>query len=163
MKSIIDIYESVLTKTKDNVKTAKETIGKMMEIQKFAKKVNDNFCDITGKLWKLKRDKLINFFSKRQKPRSLSTDHFGQTIQPGDVVLYDFTNMSDWYGIVIQPSTRNRKYEWEIMESGAIYPDREDPFEETALVCRYGNEFIKICHMDEFDKVYKTLLKETKK
>lgn len=163
MKHIIDIYEAVMVKTKDKVTAAKGKLGELVKLQQFAKNVNDRFGEITTKLWKLNRDRLINCLAKSQKHRSLNTDHFGQTIQPGDVVMYDFTNQCDWYGIVIQPSTRGRKYEWEVMECGDIFPDQEDPFAETCLVYRYGNEMIKICHMDDFDKTFKTLLKEAAK
>lgn len=164
MRKLYDIIrESVLTKTQDKLTITKGKLTELVKLQQFAKNVNDRFCDITGKLWKLNRDRLINFLSNSKKPRTPSTDHFGQTIQVGDVVMYDFTNHCDWYGIVIYPSTRNRKNEWEIMESGEIFPDQEDPFVETALVWRNSNELIKICHMDEFDKTFKTLLKEAKK
>jgi hypothetical protein len=148
--------------------STKSKLTEIVKLQQLAKKVNDRFCDIIGKLYKLNkdrlsRDRLIKFLSKSKKPRTPSTDHFGQTIQVGDIVMYYFTEVCEMYGIVIYPSTRNKKNEWEIMESGAVFPDQEDPFVETNLTWKNSNELIKICHMDEFDKTFKTLLKEAKK
>jgi hypothetical protein len=168
MRNIIDIYESILTKTSTRLKTVSSEVDKTIEaenIRQMAKTIDTIFCDVVLKLESINQTKLIDYLSKNAKKVSIKTDHFGQELNLGDVVTYDWQpgrSAFPWYGFIIKKEPRGKKFEYEVMESGAINPDADDPFEETCGLYRYANELIKVCDFKDALKTVQKLKKTIK-
>lgn len=168
MRNIIDIYESILTKTSTRLKTVSSEVDKTIEaenIRQMAKTIDTIFCDVVLKLESINQTKLIDYLSKNAKKVSIKTDHFGQELNLGDVVAYDWQpgrSAFPWYGFIIKKEPRGKKFEYEVMESGAINPDADDPFEETCGLYRYANELIKVCDFKDALKTVQKLKKTIK-
>lgn len=168
MRNIIDIYESILTKTSTRLKTVSSEVDKTIEVEKIrqmAKTIDTIFCDVVLKLESINQTKLIDYLSKNAKKVSIKTDHFGQELNLGDVVTYDWQpgrSACPWYGFIIKKEPRGKKFEYEVMESGAINPDADDPFEETCGLYRYANELIKVCDFKDALKTVQKLKKTIK-
>lgn len=168
MRNIIDIYESILTKTSTRLKTVSSEVDKTIEVEKIrqmAKTIDTIFCDVVLKLESINQTKLIDYLSKNAKKVSIKTDHFGQELNLGDVVTYDWQpgrSVCPWYGFIIKKEPRGKKFEYEVMESGAINPDADDPFEETCGLYRYANELIKVCDFKDALKTVQKLKKTIK-
>lgn len=168
MRNIIDIYESILTKTSTRLKTVSSEVDKTIELEKIrqmAKTIDTIFCDVVNTLESINQKNLIDYLSKNAKRVSTKTDHFGQELNLGDVVTYDWQpgrSVYPWYGFIIKKEPRGKKFEYEVMESGCINPDADDPFEETCGLYRYANELIKVCDFKDALKTVQKLKKTIK-
>lgn len=163
MKHLYEIInEGVLSKTENRIKNISTVVDKCIEedkIKRMAKTIDTIFCDVVNTLESINQKNLIDYLSKNAKRVSTKTDHFGQELNLGDVVTYDWQpgrSAFPWYGFIIKKEPRGKKFEYEVMESGFINPDADDPFEEANGVYRCANELIKVC---DFKDVLKTVQK----
>ena len=165
MRNIIDIYESILTKTSTRLKTVSGEINKVIETWEMAKTIDEIFCDVVDTLESIDQKKLIEYFSKNAKRVTPKTDYFGQELNLGDVVAYNWQSgrgVFPWYGFVVKTDYNGNDYECEIMESGFIYPDEKDPFYDSCTLHQKKCDVIKICGYKDALKTVNKLKKTIK-
>jgi hypothetical protein len=166
MRNLYDtIIESILTKTKDKVTVAKDTTLLMDDEyrRKMAGQVVDKlFHKVWDTLNSLDRDKLYLYLEKDGKPTKPHTDMFGREIHVGDLVVFSWNDDILWFGYVTGPSERKLPNEYDVMHTGYIYPERDNPFEESCSSYIKASSMAVICEYTDIEKTLKLLKKHCK-
>lgn len=166
MRNLSDtIIESLLTKTKEKVSAAK---GATLRVdadyrRKMAGQVVDKlFHKVWDTLNSLDRSKLYQYLEKDRKPTKPQTDMFGREIHVGDLVVFDWDGDIVWFGYVTGPSERKRPNEYDVMHTGFIYPERDNPFEDSCSSYAKASSIAVICEYTDIEKTLKLLKKHCK-
>lgn len=166
MRNIIDIYESILTKTKNKVANAKQSTRLMddeFRLKESGKVVDEMFHKVWDTLNSLDINKFHSHLEKDKKPMNPNTDMFGREIHIGDLVVWDWDKSGyTWFGYVFGPSDRKRSNEYNVMETGYIYPELDNPFEESCYRYIKANDMAVICEYTDIEKTLKTLKRQCK-
>lgn len=166
MRNLYDtIIESLLTKTKEKVTTAKDATLLMDDEYrlKMAGQVVDKlFHKVWDTLNSLDRSKLYQYLEKDRKPTKPQTDMFGREIHVGDLVVFSWDDDILWFGYVTGPSERKRPNEYDVMHTGYIYPERDNPFEESCGSYINASSMAVICEYTDIEKTLKILKKQCK-
>jgi hypothetical protein len=165
MRNIIDIYESILAKTSDRLTGIKDDIKRWEEendLKQAGKVIDELFHKVWDTLNSLDRNKLYKYLEKDSKPTKPTTDMFGKDIHIGDLVVFDWKGDILWFGYVTGPSERKRPNEYDVMHTGWIYPERDNPFEESCGSYAKASNMAVICGYKDIEKTLKILKKQCK-
>lgn len=166
MRNLSDtIIESLLTKTKEKVSAAKGTTLRVDADyrRKMAGQVVDKlFHKVWDTLNSLDRNKLYKYLEKDSTPTKPHTDMFGREIHVGDLVVFSWEDDILWFGYVTGPSERKFPNEYDVMHTGYIYPERDNPFEESCSSYVKSSSMAVICEYTDIEKTLRLLKKHCK-